>query len=275
MDTNSATSKIEVITPEVASELLHKNTANRPINAAIVIKFSVSMSRGFWALNGEPIIISRNGDLLDGQHRLLAVVKSGCTITSFVVRGVDSEVFSTIDSGRSRNAGDVLAINGEKNVNKLGALLRCIIRWERGELDYHESRHTPILIEDICAALARHPLARESVSYCTQEPHLQSAGVAFIHYVATKARPEISRAFFDMLKDGLNAYAGAPAHTLRERLRTTLGSGTTTSRCETIALCIKAWNFYAQGKRVTCLRVAVSKSRDGSLTKEPFPSPIL
>lgn len=116
------TASVETITPEIADEFLSINTNNRKVNKETVDDYVAQMKKGLWRLNGEPIIISSANVILDGQHRLLAVKKSGVTIQSLVVWGVDGgESFATIDTGRTRTASDILSICKIPNANRLAA----------------------------------------------------------------------------------------------------------------------------------------------------------
>src|SRR3954469_22575211 len=88
---------IETITPEKAAKWLAHNPANRNLADARFGAFAAAVLRNEWRLHGESIKFDLNGDLLDGQHRLAAVVKSGVTIQSVVVRGVPRDDQKTID----------------------------------------------------------------------------------------------------------------------------------------------------------------------------------
>ena len=116
------TTSIIAIMPEYAAELLKKNTFNRPVNQATVDDYAAQMEKGLWRLNGEPIIIASTGDVLDGQHRLLACIKSNSAFTTFVSYGVDAEVFDTIDTGRKRTPGDIFNIAGIKSATVVSSI---------------------------------------------------------------------------------------------------------------------------------------------------------
>ena len=92
------TIEIETITPEIAQVWLEKNTNNRTIRQMVVDRYADEMCSGAWKLNAETIKFSRDGTLLDGQHRLWAVVESKVTIQSFVARGISADALQTIDS---------------------------------------------------------------------------------------------------------------------------------------------------------------------------------
>lgn len=80
---------VDVITPEQAQEYLNNNAKHRPIKEKKVAEYMMEMEDGTWALNGKTICFDWNGRLLNGQHRLSAVVRSRVPLTTVVVRGLD------------------------------------------------------------------------------------------------------------------------------------------------------------------------------------------
>lgn len=109
------------ITPKMASQMILKNQANRSINHNTVEYYAMQMRSGSWQLNGEAIKFSKSGRLLDGQHRLKAIIKSGETIDSLVAYDVIDTAFITLDTGKSRNYSDVFKILDIKNGAGVGA----------------------------------------------------------------------------------------------------------------------------------------------------------
>ena len=94
-----ARAEVVLITPAMAQELLLMNTFNRPLSAAKVAKYAALMKAGAWAYNGEgSISISRTGKLLNGQHRLHAIVNSGVACLMVIAHGVLDSAFATIDA---------------------------------------------------------------------------------------------------------------------------------------------------------------------------------
>lgn len=89
------TVEVEVITPEKAAEYLQNNAYHRKVKKKKVAEYMKEMEDGNWKLNGKTITFDKNGRLLNGQHRLGAVVKAQVPLTTLVVRGVDPEVLET------------------------------------------------------------------------------------------------------------------------------------------------------------------------------------
>ena len=100
------------ITPDLASRLLEKNDCNRKLNRRVVRNYANDIQTGKWQVNGESIKIANDGTLLDGQHRLTAVVTTGIPIMSAIADNLDKEVFKSIDRGYKRSLGQVLGLTG-------------------------------------------------------------------------------------------------------------------------------------------------------------------
>ena len=114
--------QVQTITPDYAAALLAKNTSNRPFTSSHADTIANGIRRGEWKLNGDAIRISDDGVLLDGQHRLTAIVRAGVPVQSVVIGGLPRDVFDTIDIGaKRRSTADVLAIHGEKHYTTLSA----------------------------------------------------------------------------------------------------------------------------------------------------------
>lgn len=90
-----------VVTPALAKQWLEKNTNNRNMNFAKVKKMAKDMREGHWDTTHQGIAIATDGTLVDGQHRLMAVVESGVTIRMNVTFNAPKS--QHIDSGNSRS----------------------------------------------------------------------------------------------------------------------------------------------------------------------------
>jgi len=117
----------EKITPAIAASYLQKNTNNRPLNARRVAEITKEITSGRWQLTHQGIAFARDGRLIDGQHRLTAIVAAGVTVDVMVARDCDEDTFHVIDVGGKRTAADVLSIVGEKNSTRVAAALAAAI----------------------------------------------------------------------------------------------------------------------------------------------------
>ena len=101
--------------------MLDANTTNRPLSRTLVRAFAEAMSRGDWMVTHQGIAFDVNGVLVDGQHRLAAIIEADLPIEMTVFTEVDEGTFDVLDTGKRRNAADVLAIEGEKSSTMLAA----------------------------------------------------------------------------------------------------------------------------------------------------------
>jgi len=116
-----------LVTPELAKEYLSHNTSNRVLNKRYIGKYVNEMKKGLWTLSNDAIIFSESGVLLNGQHRLTAVVQSGVTCEFLVGFGFPESTFNVLDSGKARSGGDVFRCNGIHNGTTLASIIRKYI----------------------------------------------------------------------------------------------------------------------------------------------------
>src|SRR5210317_1084195 len=96
------------IDPSDAKSLLEKNTNNRKLRETVVDYYANEMINGNWIDNGDPIRIARSGRLLNGQHRLSALVKAGVTLPFHFLSNLSEESFEQMDNGAKRTLNDNL-----------------------------------------------------------------------------------------------------------------------------------------------------------------------
>jgi len=103
--------KLMKITPQIAEAFLAKNKDNRKLNQRRVELLSSSMMRGEWKTSPQPIVISKSGRLLDGQHRLSAIMHCGKSINMSVAENVNDDVFDVLDIGKNRTYSDITGLS--------------------------------------------------------------------------------------------------------------------------------------------------------------------
>jgi hypothetical protein len=110
------------ITPEMAVDILKTNHAeNRNVKKRTVVDYADQMKKGLWRdISGEAVKISDTQKLIDGQHRLLAIIKSNIPIVMLVIENIPELSMSAIDDGAKRTLADSLKIHsiGDKKYNQ-------------------------------------------------------------------------------------------------------------------------------------------------------------
>lgn len=117
--------EVKEVTPEMANEILtNHNGLNRKINKKHVSALALNMTRGTWKFNGDTIRFDDKGNLIDGQHRLSAIVESNKSMTMLFVSGLDTSIIRTIDQEtKPRNLGDILKMDNVKYAAKIASCL--------------------------------------------------------------------------------------------------------------------------------------------------------
>jgi hypothetical protein len=209
------------------------------------------------------IRISVDDKVIDGQHRLESVVRSKVTIQSWVMTGLPSDVFDTIDVGKRRSAGDTLACRGEKNAHRMAAALIMIDKYMTGRVE-KSTQYSNAEIEEL---LQKYPDVRNSMMTGTKGKGLLLASVLdSCHYLFTKKDPVMAEVFMERIVKGVGLEEGDPWYVLRERLLANSISNSKLSKALMMALCIKAWNHAREGSRINHLKLAM---QDGRLVTFP------
>jgi hypothetical protein len=107
----------EVIDAALAEKYLAKNIKNRPLRESHVNDLVQAILRGNWKPGSDCIVFDRAGNMLNGQHRLTAVIqanqiKPGISIECMVRRNASSEEAFALDQGYVRKASDIINMHG-------------------------------------------------------------------------------------------------------------------------------------------------------------------
>jgi hypothetical protein len=252
---------VETITPEQAADYLQLNTSNRPLNARQVEKWAQVLRASEWELNGSSIVL--NGTrLIDGQHRLKAVVLTGIPMTTIVVRNVDPKVFDTIDVGRKRTGMDALAVAGYRNTAQLASAARDVWQYQTSSIPRKRTAENRVLLQ----VLEQHPGLVASHRICERYRcrHITISILTAYHYLFSLVDPEAANKFIYDLAKGTGLEASDPVYMLRERLLASVSKGYTSkqSKIDSIAkraLLIKAFNARFMGRPIKSLRWALAE----------------
>lgn len=266
---NHPTTSQYIITAGVAEHWLEANTHNRAVRERYVETLAAAMNRGEWVENGDAIRFSTDGVLLDGQHRLAAVVHSGRPINAFVTTGLTPESQITMDTGSRRTFADVLKLAGHPNSITLAALATRVYKWDSGQVRSNLYRPTHAQLLSI---IDRYPQLPDALTYGSRIYNAvkltQSVG-AFSWWLFSAVDEADAEVFVDRLVDGAGLQEGAPILALRRTLLSNSQARAKQPDFVLIALMIKAWNAYRDGREVKLL---VWKS--GGATPEAFPEPV-
>lgn len=263
--------EVETITPLIARKLLENNMKNRHINRDAVEEYKSLMQQNKWAMNGETIKISKAGKLLDGQHRLTAVVELNRPVHMMVARDLDEDVIPTIDTGRKRKVADSFQIGGiggvlgtaSMNMNVLAASANISREFDDGMYNelkkkkgertrrFHPTEALEYMKEN--SGLI-HSVARMMKDYLFYRQFAPISIFCALHYHFSLFDKKKSEEFWSGFVEGANLDKDHPILVLRNRLlydKNLMTGGRNykkVHRRKIIALCVSAFNSFCAGE---------------------------
>lgn len=245
---------VEVITPAFAKQLLEQNPHNRPLTRSTVDRYASDMKSGRWNNNGQGIVLTPDGMLLDGQHRMAAVVQAQTPIAMLVVRGVPREAFVTMDSGKPRTLADVLGIGGYRNTSILASIAPLSFNYAAGvSIRYNTTK------PQLEAFISQHPYMANVASQigAIHKLQLPKSSLGAVMFLANEGRAydtEVAE-FLDGVATGAGLWKGDARLTLREWFINIRDKDRGRIVRETaFAAIARAWNAYAEGKELLVIR---------------------
>lgn len=257
---------IEIIsvTPDLARQWLATNaTNNRKISKKTVNTYARDMIAEKWEMTGEALKFDTTGRLIDGQHRLSAVIASQKTVQMAVIRGLAPEVMDVLDTGKSRSGADALAIFGaSENAGHIAALARKIIGFLNGSDNILQTkkikmRGEKITNRDILELCDRIDL-QPYIKFAYRMQNHQIARIfthgewAFLYWLLCRTDPADAELFLTKLCTLDSVPANSPIRTLFEKL---VKSQVKLSGKQTLMASIAAWNAWRTGQELKSIRV--------------------
>lgn len=170
------------VTPDMAQSLLERNTHNRPVSQPVVNQYAYDMLAGLWRESPVPIIFEKDGGpLLDGQHRLLAVVEAGVGVWFWIVWDAPREVQADVDQGSIRPAAIQLSLTA--NMGDVSKLEVAIARIMMGNT-LRPKKHARLSTQAIGQFLAQH---RQAVAFSVAAHGASKGLTACVRAVVARA----------------------------------------------------------------------------------------
>lgn len=208
---------VESITPALAEEYLAHNAHNRRIIAAHVDSIARDIRSGHWMMNAQPICFSRSGRLLNGQHRLSAVLQAGQPIEVPVMRGLPEEAYATYDihAKRGPHLGMALESFGDRPLVAAAAVLL----WKR-ELKPAGARNAKPTPSEVTRIVEQHPRLLELRTFGRKMVEFGRGSVlAYAAYCIEREDAELGRLFLERFETGAELPRGHLILELRRRLQ--------------------------------------------------------
>lgn len=229
---------LEKITPDIAKQYLDKVKPGhqRKLIDSRAQAFAREMTAKHWFTHHQGIAFDEHGNLIDGQHRLKAIIISGVTVDMLVTRNVQSEMVNgvrlyaidTMDNGYKRQTGEQLALrHGIENSNRVAAAAAAILYWATNL----SKNTTPVSLEIVALYPSLKKLSQGKAN------KILPGCIVGAFAIATKTFPELLETFIDPYITGAGLSAKSPALLLRNYiLNSSIGTGAKRNRLVNAAL---------------------------------------
>lgn len=208
---------IETIGPCRAAHYLARSTGRRRVSRARVATLARDMVDGRWISSVQPICFAASGSLLDGQHRLRAIIVSGVEIEVPVLRGLREEARPTYDIRARRRVvvGDAFEGFGDRAL--AAAMANLLWRHERRMPSTRARKATPT---DVISIIAAHPRLMLLRSFARRMTDFgRPSVIGYAAYTMERDDEALARRFLGMFETGADLRPGHPILALRNALQ--------------------------------------------------------
>jgi len=256
------------VTPGIARFWLGFNGSNVEPSYERIETYCQEMEAGRWVDSRTPICFRENGDLCNGQHRLLMHHYTDTGFEYQVELNVTEEEEAAMDIGRKRNIANFLS-RGNKIENHRHVAVAATIMWAHDEFaipfnGVRTFRNRPQTVQGVILPFVqKHPEIEEAVSivhgkYKAATRLLKGEGAAGALYVlmsrskSMRARGDNGKLiqFWSLLSSGQMLQEGSPIYALREQLiNSTSNPKLKLDVLEVMAKTIKAFNDFVMNRQ--------------------------
>lgn len=238
-----------LVTPHIADQLLMLNEHNRRVKPGKLDQYKRAMRAGLWrGANGETLKFKQNGELGDGQHRLMSIRDEGLEVELCFMFGATEQDIRTIDQGTARTAADIDRLNGGEMSESCAAIARMLIAYEAsgGSNIGLSSRISNAEVND---RLDYDQVIRDGARWALSHkaPGLPASAVGFCWYLLSHIHVDDAHTYLMQVCKGVGLTLKDPAATVREYMITRVSLGTK-GRAKKIEALLRGWNAYREGR---------------------------
>lgn len=284
--TPEVTSIVETIDVDMARKLLELNRpysvgtedTNRRVRQGRVDELAKAILAGEWICTNQGIGISTEDELVDGQHRLLALLQAAetnpdITIDSLVVWNLPVGAKNAVDIGGARRPGDFIAMKGVPNSTNIAAALRLLHCYDEIPYDYQtwvryqaSPAHLVDLLKKYGSLQEAYALGRGAMRITS--PSSMTAALT----IAGRDRPDLDvERFLHPLRTGANLGIGSPILALRIQCANALRLKKRLTNVALLALIFRSMNHWVEGNRSQHIVFNENQPFPRLTTKEFYP----
>lgn len=249
------------VTPAQAEAWLGKNHGNRNQRGNKIATYARDMKAGNWKVTGDSIKFDWNGRLIDGQHRLEAVIVAGVSLQMLVVRGLDPDTQGVLDVNAKRSPADALRFAGvQAHVNVLPSMARIDRAWSNGRIRTSASAFggldTEMSNTEVVQWVSLNEDAADSAAYSSRiYKDLLATPSPLAYAIMRTGRVDMNASleFWDSTSEMRTDGVGDPRLTLIKALKRLDDSKRTKLAAPQLSFFFRSWNAWRDGKRITSL----------------------
>lgn len=248
--------EVRIVTKQLVDSLLAMNTKNRTLRESSVKTYCSDILAGKWIVTNQGIGVSRDGVLIDGQHRLEAIKRCDYPkIPILVVTGLDPEAMIAVDTGVKRSAVDILGIVFDERVYQAAPAIVRAIRQFSKKIEFGAGAMT---MNEIIDSIAEYKDEISAACSATRATNFYSAAHLAGFVFAMKRRNATDKvvAFMRSVEDGDNLAKKSPQLVLRNYVVSTVGRAGSKDREERFLKTLRATEAFLNGETLDKLYAA-------------------
>jgi hypothetical protein len=245
---NGFRTSYENITPARAAEMLTANVNNVPVSKRKVGQYTSDLLDGLWRLIPGNIAFSRTGVLMNGQHRLHAIIQSGVTLENYEVKsGYEMDNVASIDPDKP--AWNHIKRRGGQYAKVSASAAKLAINW----LAERNLNSVPSKVA-ISNFVIDHPWLQEVAGYAEQAKRVVPAGIlAAVMFLSTKDgkwREKVVSFVAGLTDDPDTFVCGDPRHEFVRWIETVRGERKRVQASDTDVFnaLAQAWGAHVEGR---------------------------
>jgi hypothetical protein len=250
-----------MVTPAMAKLLLEHNQNNRSVKRAQLRALRRDIETNRWSFNSETVKVDDQGKLIDGQHRMHAIVEADRPADILIAWGLQNQSRMTVDMNTPRTVGDFIDMrNGASSSSDAAAACAGrLMAWETHNTLRWPLRERPSK-QEILNYYADHQQEIDKALDVIKTPTLRFLGGgglrSFMFAACARQNRPKAEEFFELLTGtvGLDRMHGKhPVVVARNKflLSSTLGE----KAQDRVEVIFRAWNYFIDGTEVSYLKV--------------------
>lgn len=247
-----------LVTPARAEEWLGKNLNNRNRRTQHVARIIRDMKNGNFLISGDTIKFDWDGRLIDGQHRLAAIIESGQSAWILIVRDLDPKVQGVLDANAKRSAYDALGFNGvtESRI-VISAMAQIAFTRESGKMTHSlDTGQFSATNSEVVDWFVQNPDAEWASKFGIRISKLigsTPSATAYAAMIFSRLSIEDCIEFFESAAEMRTTGDGDPRLTLLRTLERDRRNRGRLTNATQLSYLFRAWNAWREGRKISKL----------------------